>query len=246
MSPDIVFLQEVASNARTSFLSNPRVRDGFFVTDAEDETSFDDVPFATVTLLSRARFASGLDSRKGSNETEGERKTLLGPVFRVTLPSEYRRDALCVDIVSPTSPGTVLRLINVHLDSLGHTLPNRVKQIKILAGILSEPGCSGGIIAGDFNAISPEDERLIGGNKLVDGWVALHGKTGPSGATWGVGIQCHDGLQPGRLDRVATMNLKTTEMEVLRPGSITVPRPGKEDVVIPLSDHCGLRCVFTI
>ena len=33
---------------------------------------------------------------------------------------------------------------------------------------LREPGCGGGIIAGDFNAISPEDDGLVDKNKLVD------------------------------------------------------------------------------
>jgi tyrosyl-DNA phosphodiesterase 2 len=48
------------------------------------------------------------------------------------------------------------------------------------------------------------------------------------------------------LDKVAMMGLKAKEMEVLRPGSVEVPRPGEPPVEIPWSDHCGLRCTFTI
>ena len=73
----------------------------------------------------------------------------------------------------------------------------------MLADILREPGCGGGIIAGDFNAISPEDEGLIDKNDLVDVWVALHGRAGPGGATWGVGVERRDGLWPSRLDKFA-------------------------------------------
>ncbi|KAI6129151.1 Endonuclease/exonuclease/phosphatase [Pisolithus thermaeus] len=245
-SPDIIFLQEVDSNVRASILDNPRVRAALLVTDAEDQTSFEDVPFATMTLLSRARFASDLDPQKECDGVKRGEKFMLGSVSRVTVPSKYRRDGLYVDIIPPTVPSTVFRLINVHLDSLGDTLPYRAKQIKMLADVLREPGCGGGIIAGDFNAISPEDEGLVDENDLVDAWVALHGREGPDGATWGVGVERHDGLGPGRLDKVAMMGLKAEEMEVLRPGRIEVPKPGQPSDEIPWSDHYGLRCTFTI
>jgi tyrosyl-DNA phosphodiesterase 2 len=251
--PDIIFLQEVTLEVRASLLADPRVRATFLVTDAEDERSFEDVPFATMTLLRwpSARFASDLDSQKEGDGIEGEgrgrRKLVLGRVSRVTLPSKYKRDALCVEIVSPTTtPGTVIRLMNVHLDSLWGALPYRAQQMAILANVLREPECSGGIIAGDFNAISPEDHRLVDKNGLVDAWVALHGKAVPGGATWGVGVERRDGLGLGRLDKVAMMGLKAMEMQVLRPGTIEVPRPGEKSVEIPWSDHCGLRCTFTI
>jgi tyrosyl-DNA phosphodiesterase 2 len=118
--------------------------------------------------------------------------------------------------------------------------------MEILADVLREPGCGGGIIAGDFNAISPEDDGLVDKNKLVDAWIALHGRADPDGATWGVGVERQDGMGPGRLDKVAMMGLQAKEMEVLRPGPIEVPRPGGKSVEIPWSDHCGLRCTFTI
>ena len=243
-SPDIIFLQEVTPDVRASLLDDARVRAAFLTTDVEDQTSFEDVPFATMTLLSSSRFASGLVAQKEGDGIEGGEKFMLGRVSRVTLPSKYRRDALYVDIIPPIAPGTVFRLINVHLDSLGDTLHYRAQQIEILANILREPGCSGGIIAGDFNAISPEDDELVDKNELVDAWVALHGRA--DGATWGVGVERRDGLGPGRLDKVAMRGLKAKEMQVLRPGPIEVPRPGEESVKIPWSDHCGLRCTVTI
>jgi len=163
---------------------------------------------------------------------------MLDSVFRIELPSRYRRDALCVDIVAPAVPGAVLPLINVHLDSLDSHF-RRALQMHMLAGVLREPRCSGGIIAGDFNAILPEDHRLIDENKLLDAWVALHGSTRPDGgATWGVGIGLNGGLKAGRLDKVAMLGLKPDEIEVLQPGLIEPDRPW--------SDHCGLRCTFTI
>ena len=117
----------------------------------------------------------------------------------------------------------------------------------ILANILREPGCGGGIIAGDFNAISPEDDALVGRNGLVDAWAALHEMAADSGgATWGFGRKLGDGLAPGRLDKVAMLGVTAEEVEVRRPGSIEVPRPAAESLAIPWSDHCGPRCTFTI
>jgi tyrosyl-DNA phosphodiesterase 2 len=108
-----------------------------------------------------------------------------------------------------------------------------------LAGVLREPRSSGGIIAGDFNAILPEDHKLVDKLELLDAWVALHGSTRPGGgATWGVGVGHKGGLKAGRLDKVVMLGLKPDEIEVLQPGLIEPDRP--------LSDHCGLRCTFTI
>ncbi|TRM57840.1 Endonuclease/exonuclease/phosphatase [Schizophyllum amplum] len=325
--PDIVFLQEVTRDTRAALLNDARVRATFLVTDAEDDTAFEGVPFATMTLLSRARFfASGVESESPADSessasgagseapapgARSEKALVLevGRVSRIPLPSKYKRDALCVDvqtdrtvatttdrIVAATTDSTVaatadrpvaattdriaaattdrpvLRLINVHLDSLGDTLHYRAQQLAILAGILREPGnlrepdsmhepdgepgcvgesgilapsCAGGIIAGDFNAISREDDGLVEENGLVDAWVALHG-TEKGGATWGVGVERRDALGPGRLDKVAMMGVEVEGMEILRPGLIEIPRPGRDSLQKPWSDHCGLRCTFII
>ena len=174
---------------------------------------------------------------------------MLGPVSRVKLPSKYGRCALSVDLIlpsTPSTPSTTCRLINVHLDSLGDTLPYRAEQMEILANLLREPGCGGGLIAGDFNAISPEDHALLDKNGLVDAWVALHGKKEPDGATWGVGMKRHDGLGPGRLDKVAMSSVVAKDMGILRPGLSEVPKPGEDSDYIPCSDHYGLRLGFTV
>ncbi|SPO01012.1 uncharacterized protein DNG_03760 [Cephalotrichum gorgonifer] len=228
-APDIIFLQEVTLGTRDSLLNDARVRDGFLVTDAEGVASF----------------KTNEDDEIGGR---GSGKLVLGHISRITLPSKYKRDALSVDFIPPTVPDSVLRLINVHLDSLGDAIHYRAQQMEILANVLREPGCSGGIIAGDFNAISPEDGMLIHKNNLVDAWVALHGTadTNEAACTWGVGMKLRDGLAPGRLDKIAMLGVEPETIEVLRPSSIEVPRPGEESPSIPWSDHCGLRCTFAI
>jgi tyrosyl-DNA phosphodiesterase 2 len=192
-----------------------------------------------MTLLSSKRFGSPLLAEEGEGGGKGGSKMVLDSVFRLELPSRYKRDTLCVNIAAPAVPGAVLRLLNVHLDSLDSWF-RRVLQMDILAGLLREPGCSGGVIAGDFNAIRPDDHTLVDKHELVDAWVALHGSTaGPDGgATWGVGVELKDGRKPRRLDKVVMLGLQPDEIEVLQPGLI--------DAYTPWSDHCGLRCTFTI
>lgn len=219
------------------------MRDAFLVTDAEDQRAFEDVPFATMTLLS-SRFFPSIDLQ--NNGDGAERKLMPGRVFRIALSSKYGRDALSIDLTPPSTPAP-LRLINIHLDSLGDALPHRAAQLEILADVLREPGCTAGLIAGDFNALGPRDHALVGDNGLEDAWVALYGAGADrDGATWGVGMELRDGLAPGRLDKVAMLGVEAEEMEVLRPGFIEVPGPAAESKVIPWSDHCGLRCKFTI
>jgi tyrosyl-DNA phosphodiesterase 2 len=104
----------------------------------------------------------------------------------------------------------------------------------MLTNYLREPGCVHGIIAGDFNAVRPEDEKLVDKRKgLLDAWEELHGTAGPNGHTWGVGAQLGEGLQPGRLDKVVMMGLTPKDIEVLRPGSNRTSEPDRE-ITIPL------------
>jgi len=131
--PEVIFLQEVTSDVRTYILGNPKVREAFLVTDAEDQTSFEGVPFSNMTLLSGERFAFDLGPRKEDDGVERGEKFMLGPVSRVKLPSKYGRCALSVDIIPLSTPTTTCRLVNVHLDSLGGTFPYRTKQMEILA-----------------------------------------------------------------------------------------------------------------
>ena len=186
-----------------------------------------------MTLLSSKRFDSPLLAEEG----EAGGKLMLDSVFRLELPSRYKRYALCVYIAAPAEPGAVLRLLNVHLDSLDSHI-RRFLQTQALAGVLREPRCIGGIIAGKFDAILLKDHRLADEHKLLDAWVALHGSTRPDGATWGVGVGRKGGLKAGRLNKVAMLGLKPDEIEVLQPGLIEADRPW--------SNHCGLRCTFAI
>ena len=84
---------------------------------------------------------------------------VLDSVFRMGLPSRYGRDVLCVNIRHPAASGAILRLLNVHLDSLDMQFRRAVQLV--LDELLREPGCNGGIIAGNFNAIHRTDYTLV-------------------------------------------------------------------------------------
>jgi tyrosyl-DNA phosphodiesterase 2 len=53
-------------------------------------------------------------------------------------------------------------------------------------------------------------------------------------------------LKPGRLDKVAMLDVAAKDMEILRLGLIEIPWAGKESDYIPWSNHCGLKLSFSI
>lgn len=128
--------------------------------------------------------------------------------------------------------------MNVHLDSR-RTDPSRFRQVAIVASLLRKVGR--GVVAGDFNAVQAEDETLIEACGLVDAWTEVHGQE--PGYTWGL-----DGEQrypPTRLDRVATLGLRVKDIQVVDPGSVSVPATaGGEPQMLRWSDHSGVMCVI--
>ncbi|KAL2760652.1 hypothetical protein ACRALDRAFT_205431 [Sodiomyces alcalophilus JCM 7366] len=236
---DIIFLQEVSRPALHQILDDERVRRSWFSSECDDRawsTQF----IATVTLLSRQRFAP-----MGSGTKTGRAR--LGRVWRVPYPSRYDRDALCCDIFvpSPDSPRSLTRtrLINVHLDSLAIHPSHRPQQMSIISRFLRSAGR--GVVAGDFNPVLEEDATLVEGNGLTDAWTALHPEQ--PGYTWGT-----DGKQsfpPARLDKVALLGLRPYEIRVVesqRLGSLWFESQGVENPgnTRPWSDHHALLCSF--
>lgn len=253
--PDVVFLQEVSRKALEFLLQNEWVRDTWVSSEA-DETNWKDVPFATMTLLSRSRFDAICESNTSDGQampssvsTENSENSLsFGCVWRVKYPSRFSRDALCCDILLNNTAR--IRLINVHLDSLPIQPSQRPRQIAIAAEFLRTAGVTQGVIAGDWNPVMEEDKDLVRNNELIDAWEYLH--PDEDGFTWGL-----DGkgapFPPSRLDKVAVLGLRPLEIRVIHPGSVptmigsrgeSIPRGGKENV--PWSDHSGLLCSFDL
>lgn len=245
---DIIFLQELSVEAFALLLDEPRIRQGWFLSDADGRLPAGQ-SFTSITLISKVRSQS----------------LRPGPVWRVKYPSRFQRDALCCDIFvpsTPDTPGTRVRLVNVHLDSLPIQPSLRPQQISIIAGFLRS--AARGVVAGDFNPVLPTDDAVLGDNGLVDAWAELH--PGDPGYTWGV-----DGTEPfppNRMDKVATVGLRVQDIEILSPGYIgktaetrkslsVVPTPDRaatpgqsgeksDEETVPCSDHSGLKCSFTL
>ncbi|CAG8192384.1 unnamed protein product [Penicillium salamii] len=241
---DIVFLQEVSRSALEQILSDDRVRQNWFSSEG-GHSSWGTRSFSTATLVSKTRFASHCDPGKSNSS--------LGPAWRVKYPSRYARDALFCDIFlsspdesTPSSPITPTRLVNVHLDSLPIKPSFRPQQISILSAFLSAAGR--GLVAGDFNPVLEEDANLVEDNGLTDVWKSLRPQD--PGYTWGV-----DGTKrfpPARLDKVAVLGLKPTNIRVLEPQVLEQPSsyiPSPEGFTstddVPWSDHHGLLCSFS-
>lgn len=152
---DIVFLQEVSRPALQQILSDDRIRESWLSSE-RDDAAWGKQSFATMTLMSKARFALDPVSRIGN--------AILGPLWRVEYPSHFERDALCCDIFVPSfqSPGpsspTRIRLVNVHLDSLPIKPSHRPKQISVVSSFLHV--AVHGLVAGDFNPVLDEDTTV--------------------------------------------------------------------------------------
>ena len=230
---DILFLQEVSRPALQQILTDNRIRESWFSSE-RDDAAWGKQSFATMTLLSKARFASA--------HNQGVRLAAIGPIWRVKFPSHFARDALCCDIFVPshrepaTSPTTRIRLANVHLDSLPIKPSYRPQQISMVSSFLRATGQ--GLVAGDFNPVLEEDVDLLERNGLVDVWTSLH--PGEPGYTWGL-----DGQQPfppNRLDKVGILGLRSRNIKALEP-----KRVAGQSGDLPLwSDHHALVYSFSL
>ncbi|KAH9883339.1 Endonuclease/exonuclease/phosphatase [Xylariomycetidae sp. FL2044] len=275
--PDIVFFQEVSRKALAYLLRHAWARE-FWISSEANETDWAAgaggvLPFATMTLLSRARFAAGPSSSSSSNSTsssgsapsaqlsnttavhndDGSFCFGLGPVWRVKYPSRFGRDALCCDIFFCDDISTArrqrIRLINVHLDSLPIQPNQRPRQVAIAAALVRAAGVGRGVVAGDWNPVTEGDATLAEKNGLIDAWECLC--PGEDGFTWGLDGR-GDPFPAARLDRVAVLGLRLVDIRVVHPETLTVTDTGlavgednrEEDV--PWSDHSGLVCTFSV
>lgn len=127
-----------------------------------------------------------------------DRRLGIAEVSRLPFVSEYNREALLVDIpVSPSggradgevgSRPSILRLCNVHLDSMAGKPPMRPIQWKACAKYLQDEsnGIVGGILAGDCNANQDYDLTQPEDNGFKDAYLEMGGKeSDPDGHTWG-------------------------------------------------------------
>lgn len=190
-SPDtaiVIFLQEMTASDLDLITSSHWIRTQFNITD-KDRSSWMSPHYGTTALV---------DARLN-----------IAQVFRVPFLSKFDRDGLFVDITLSTTSGPstsqVLRLCNVHLESLVANPPVRPHQLSAAAAYLHAPDVACALLAGDLNAIEPFDRSLHSKNQLQDAYLTIGGEEdSEEGYTWG--DQVHAALRArfgcSRMDKI--------------------------------------------
>lgn len=167
----VIFLQEMTPSDLDLIASSHWIRRRFTITDKDGSSWL--TPYYGTTILIDARLE-------------------IANVFRVPVLSKFNRDGLFVDITlsgpssSVQSFSSVLRLCNVHLESLVANPPVRPHQLSAVAAYLHAPEVACALLAGDLNAIEPFDRTLHTQNRLEDAYLSLGGKEdSDEGYTWG-------------------------------------------------------------
>lgn len=242
--PDIavvIFLQEMTPSDLNLITSSSWVQTRFNITDT-DRSSWLSLHYGTTTLI---------DTRLS-----------VASVFRVPFLSKFDRDGLFIDIALSTSnPSSlsgdlpkVLRLCNVHLESLIANPPVRPHQLSAAAAYLHTPEVVCALLAGDLDAIEPFDRTLHSENDLQDAYLSLGGKEdSDKGYTWGYQVPApmREKFGCSRMDKIlfcGDVRVKSFEkigagVKVAEEKREEVRKAGEEEWV---SDHYGVMGDFEI
>lgn len=187
--PIIIFFQEMVSLDLRQIRDSPWIQQRFHLTDTTPAHWLSH--YGTTTLI--------------------DRRLLITDVFRVPWLSNFDRDGLFVDIAlthpnsSSSSTSKVLRLCNVHLESLVADPPIRPTQMAAAAKYLHQPNVACALLAGDCNAIQPFDRTLHSDNNLHDTFLILGGKEDTEDSfTWGQQVpkQVREQFGCSRMDKI--------------------------------------------
>jgi len=231
--PIIIFLQEMGVSDLAQIQAAQWIRQRFYITDTSN-ASFGNSFYGTTTLI--------------------DRRLKIVNVFRVPFESEFQRDGLFVDLQLDGS-SQVLRLCNVHLESLVADPPLRPKQLALAAKHMHEDAVYASILAGDCNAIQPFDRTLHSDNMLRDAYLELGGQEdSEDGYTWGYQVpeKVFKKFGPSRMDKVMFCgNTKVKSLERIGVGiKVEDERTRKEMVGIGqlefVTDHYGLMAEMDI
>ncbi|KAK5130308.1 hypothetical protein LTR08_002232 [Meristemomyces frigidus] len=234
-----IFLNECLASDLTLLASTPWVRENFHITDL-DGSNWASGHYGTTTLIDK--------------RLQTER------CFRVHYAkTRMQRDALFVDVNlgDPTNK-KLLRLCNVHLESLAFTPPLRPAQMALCASYMHAPTTNAAILAGDLNAIQDFDQHLHTDNDLQDAFLSLGGRESDDSAddgghTWGqqAATTQRERFGTSRMDKVLFCgSVELKEFEHFG-ADVVVPDADEAGVLVGLgferawvTDHLGVRAVF--
>ncbi|PCH41563.1 hypothetical protein WOLCODRAFT_137470 [Wolfiporia cocos MD-104 SS10] len=193
--PCCILLQEVSGGVFPQLLSHPWVREHFTITPSS-VNEWPVVWYGEVSLVSRSVPVDGARSLVFTKSHMG-RNALLVDV-RLSLPSSATEaDSGVPEPDNPTRE-LVLRVGNVHLESLPLGTAQRPVQLNAAAEMLRDPAVHAGLVAGDMNPIAPSDKTIAQKAGLKDAY------RGPENAedsfTWG--YQPPSRFPAARFDRV--------------------------------------------
>ncbi|KAI0091289.1 Endonuclease/exonuclease/phosphatase [Irpex rosettiformis] len=220
--PCCILLQEVHPGAFPEILDNDWIRQHFCVMPVKPD-DWPDGHYGNVTLVSRTIPVLNAQLLQFGNSFMGRHAIVVD---------------LRLDAPGPHRSMVTVRVANVHLESLPVGTSMRPLQLSSAADMLREDGIHAGVIAGDMNAITPEDGFIHEQADLLDAWKGDEEEE--EALTWG--HQPPSKYPPGRLDKV----LYTPN------GGCTVEEPDRVGVGLKTmdgqwaSDHCGLVTVLRV
>lgn len=188
--PCCILLQEIHESVFAQILNAEWVRRCFIVVPASVDKWPDQAKYGNVTLISRTIPVVNVFTIAFSN-SKMKRNAIFVDI-KLSIPAHEDEPRLSGGIIT-------LRVANTHLESMLEGAAARPRQLQLIAAALRGRGISGGIVAGDMNAISPTDETIVDEAELYDAW---EGDEEEEGFTWG--YQTREQLPPGRLDKVLT------------------------------------------
>ncbi|TFY63375.1 hypothetical protein EVJ58_g3283 [Rhodofomes roseus] len=216
--PCCVLLQEVEGNATPIILKSKWVREHFVVVPTSP-SQWPSTRYGNVTLVSNTVPIVGAQSLVFANSFMG-------------------RNALCVD-VQLARPGeeesALLRIANVHLESMPEGTSRRPAQLSATAELLRDPSVQAGVVAGDMNPIDPRDANLPAEVGLTDAYQGA--EDDEASFTWG--YQPRNRFPVCRMDKI----LYTKHL------SLVVDAPSRIGVGVKTSkgqwasDHYGLMTI---
>lgn len=237
--PVVIFFQEMSESDLKQISDAQWVRDRFYITDRDTrywtKPNFGPL-YGTTTLIDKALLVDAAP-------------------FRVLVPSRFQRDALFVDLRVRSDNEKVLRLCNVHLESLVAKPPVRPLQVSRAASLLRAQKVYAAVLAGDLNAIEPFDRTLHSDNGLKDAYLELGGKEdGDDGFTWGQQAPkaLRDQFGYSRMDKAFYYgDIKAVSLERIGEGIEVTDEAAKDEIRKAggetfASDHLGLSILFEL
>jgi tyrosyl-DNA phosphodiesterase 2 len=246
-SATVILLQEMQESSRpwasdqnpndlTQLKTAPWIQEKFHLSDVD--TGSWASSYGTVTLV--------------------DRRLVVKQVARLPFVSEFGRDALFVDVGLGGGDDKVLRLCNVHLDSMAGAM--RPLQWKALAQLLHpradarlHESVAASVVAGDCNANQQRDGMEPVENGFRDAYLECGGVEGEEeGQTWGFQSLRWERWGRKRLDKICFWG--DVQVSALERVGVDV-KVGEERVVKELeelgelpfaTDHHGLMGVFSV